>query len=98
MELLLYKGSLRKLRTFSLDKKRGSVRKKGIDSSRVCGDSTRGNKNFELKEERFRLDIRKKFYTIRVEKHWHRLSREVVDAPSLETSKFRLDGTLSNLM
>jgi len=31
-------------------------------------------------------------------KHWHRLLREVVDAPSLETLKARLDGALSNLM
>ncbi|KFW69690.1 hypothetical protein AS28_02359, partial [Pygoscelis adeliae] len=45
----------------------------------------------------FRLDIRKKFSTLRVVKHWHRLPREVVDAPSLETFKVRLDGALSNL-
>ena len=31
-------------------------------------------------------------------KHWHRLPREVVDAPSLETFKVRLDGALSNLI
>ncbi|KFM07384.1 hypothetical protein AS27_06273, partial [Aptenodytes forsteri] len=53
---------------------------------------------FKLKEGRFRLDIRKKFFTLRVVKHWHRLPREVVDAPSLETWKVRLDGALSNLV
>ncbi|KFQ98066.1 hypothetical protein Y956_10906, partial [Nipponia nippon] len=53
---------------------------------------------FKLKEGRFRLDIRKKFFTVRVAKHWHRLPREVVDAPSLETFKARLDGALSNLI
>ena len=44
------------------------------------------------------MDIRKKFYTIRVVRHWNRLSREVVDALSLETFKVRLDRALSNRM
>ena len=35
---------------------------------------------------------------MRVVRHWYRLPREVVDAPSLETFKVRLDGTLSNLI
>ncbi|KFQ96022.1 hypothetical protein Y956_08737, partial [Nipponia nippon] len=52
----------------------------------------------KLKEGRFRLDKRKKFFTMRVVKHWNRLPREVVDAPSLETFKARLDGALSNLI
>ncbi|KFQ93978.1 hypothetical protein Y956_03092, partial [Nipponia nippon] len=52
----------------------------------------------KLKEGRFRLHIRKKFFTMRVVKHWNRLPREVVDAPSLETFKARLDGALSNLI
>ena len=51
-----------------------------------------------LRESRFRLDIRKKFFTIRMVKHWNRLPREVVEAPSLETFKARLDGALSNLV
>ncbi|KGL99727.1 hypothetical protein N301_03667, partial [Charadrius vociferus] len=53
--------------------------------------------SFKLKEERFRLDIRKKFFTLRVVRHWNRLPREV-DAPSLEAFKARLDGALSNLV
>jgi len=35
------------------------------------------------------------FFTLRVVRHWHRMSREVVDVPSLETPKVRLDGALS---
>ncbi|KGL93178.1 hypothetical protein N301_01840, partial [Charadrius vociferus] len=53
---------------------------------------------FKLEEGRFRLDIRKKFFTLRVVRHWHRLPREAVDAPSLEVFKARLNGALSNLV
>jgi len=35
---------------------------------------------------------------MRVVKHWHRLPREVVNAPSLETFKVWLDRALSNLI
>jgi len=52
----------------------------------------------KLKEGRFRLHIRKKFFTISVARHWHRLSREAVTAPSLAVFKARLDGALSNLV
>ncbi|KFO83088.1 hypothetical protein N320_01671, partial [Buceros rhinoceros silvestris] len=52
----------------------------------------------KLKEGRFRLDIRWKFFTLRVVKHWHRLPREVLNAPSLEPFKVRLDRALSNLI
>ncbi|KFW75760.1 hypothetical protein N305_00615, partial [Manacus vitellinus] len=53
---------------------------------------------FKQKESPFRLDIRKKFFTMRVVRHWNRLSREAVDAPSLEVFKARLDRALSNLV
>jgi len=65
--------------------------------NRACCKKTRGN-CFKLKEGSFRLHIRKKFFTMRVVKHWNRLPREVVDAPSLETFKTRLDRALSNLV
>ncbi|KFQ76454.1 hypothetical protein N335_01176, partial [Phaethon lepturus] len=42
--------------------------------------------------------IRKKFFTMRVVNHCNRLPREVVDAPSMEAFKVRLDGALSNLL
>ncbi|KFQ33282.1 hypothetical protein N332_08285, partial [Mesitornis unicolor] len=53
---------------------------------------------FKLEEGRFRLDIRKKFFSVRVVRHWHRLPREAVDAPSLEVFKARLDRALGNLV
>jgi len=45
---------------------------------------------------KFRLDVRKKFFTQRVVGHWHWLSREVVDAPSLEVFEARLNEALSS--
>ena len=69
----------------------------GRDSIRECSDRTRG-KCFKLKEGRFRLDVRKKLFTVRVVRHWNRSPREVVNAPSLEAFKARLDGALSNLV
>ncbi|KGL91618.1 hypothetical protein N301_07943, partial [Charadrius vociferus] len=53
---------------------------------------------FKLEEGRFRLDIGKKFFTLRVVRHWPRLPREAVAAPSLEVFKARLDGALSSLV
>ena len=45
------------------------------------------------------MDIRKTFFfMMRVMRHWSRLPREVVAAPSLEMFKVSLDGALSNLL
>ena len=44
------------------------------------------------------MDIRKKSFTVRVVRHWNRLPKEAVDAPSLEAFKARLDVALGSLV
>jgi len=63
----------------------------------VCSDRTRSN-SFKVKETRSRLDIRKKLFTLRVVRHWNRLSRLGVDASLLEVFKVRLGEALTDLM
>ena len=77
---------------------KGAYRKAGEGLFiRAGSDRTRGN-GFKLEEGRFRLDIRKKFFTVRMVRHWNRFPSEAVDAPSLEAFKAWLDGALSNLV
>ncbi|PKU44481.1 hypothetical protein llap_5204 [Limosa lapponica baueri] len=110
LEHLYCEDRLRELGLFSLEKGRlwgdliaafqylkGAYRRDGEGLLiRECSDRRRGN-GFKMNEDKFRLDVRKKF-TVRVVKHWNRLSREVVDVPCLEVFKARLDGALSNLV
>ena len=62
--------------------------------TRAWRDGTQGD-GFKLKEGRFRLGIRRKFFTVRVVRPWHQLPIAV--SPSLEGFKARLDGALSTL-
>ena len=111
LEHLSYEERLRELGLFSLEKRRhwsdlivafqylkGAYKQEEEQLlTRVDSDRIRGN-GFKLTQERFRSDIRRKFFTQRVVTHWNMLPMEVVDAPFLEAFTARLDVALGSLV
>lgn len=65
--------------------------------SLVCTDRMSGSGS-KLPKERFRLDIRRHFFSERVVKPWNTLPRELIDAPTLSVFKRHLDNALNNML
>uniref|UniRef100_A0A803T918 Reverse transcriptase domain-containing protein n=1 Tax=Anolis carolinensis TaxID=28377 RepID=A0A803T918_ANOCA len=106
-----YEERLKELGMFSLQKRRlrgdmiamykymkGSHREEGASLFSAALQTRTRNNGFKLQERRFHLNIRKNFLTVRAVRQWNSLPGAVVDAPSLEAFKQRLDGHLSGVL
>ena len=112
LEHLLYEDRLRELGLFSLEKRRlwddliaafqylkGAYKQEGSQLFKTVDNSRTRGSGFKLKEGRFRLDVRRKFFTERVVRCWNSCPERLwMPRPSLEVLKARLDGALGSLV